>query len=369
MRPTIAEISLPRLRANYRAIKQLVGDTVAVMAVVKANAYGHGAEEVARALAAEGAPWFGVCCVEEAVELRQAGITQPILLLSGFWPGQEEQIVIHGLVPAVFEETSLLRLEEEGRRRGTVLPFHLKVNTGLGRLGLDPSELGGFLNTLHACRHVCLDGLLTHFASADAPSPEQSLSQTEMFQRALGELRRAGIEPRLLHAAGTAAIARFPSAHGNLVRPGIGLYGYVPGGGSALQGLQPVLSLKSRIMSLRAVPAGTPLGYGATHTTAAGARIACVPAGYADGINRLLSNRGRALVRGQAVPIVGRVSMDLTLLDVTAVSGASAGDEVVFIGRQADAEITAEQVAQWAETICYELLCNISRRVPRVYLR
>lgn len=388
MRPTVAEISLPRLCANYRAIRQVVGDGVAIMAVVKANAYGHGAEQVARALAAEGAAWFGVCSVEEGIALRHAGITQPILLLSGFWPGQENYIVSEHLVPAVFDEEQLLRLEEAARGRNRALPlpfplpFHLKVNTGMGRLGVDVDALGGFLARLGTCRHVRLDGLLTHFASADVPAAEQTLWQIEMFQRVLGELRRAALEPRFIHAANTAALLRFPAARWNMVRPGIGLYGYAPvgtwlsaGPGAGQAGgllpvpveLQPVLSLKSGIMSLRSAPPGTPLGYGATYVTSTAAQIACVPAGYADGINRLLSNRGLALVRGQTVPIVGRVSMDLTLLDVSAVEGASLGDEVTFIGRQGDAEITAEQVAAWAGTIPYEILCNISPRVPRTY--
>jgi alanine racemase len=367
MRPTVAEISIPRLLANYRAIRSEVGESVAVMAVVKANAYGHGAEEVSRALAAEGAAWFGVCSVEEASPLRRAGITQPILVLSGFWPGQQEQVYAERLVPAIFDEEQLALLEAEGRRRSTVLVFHLKVDSGMGRLGVDPAALPAFLKRLRACRHVCLDGLLTHFASADAPSPDQTLSQLAVFERIGAELAQAGFPPRWVHAAATTALVRFPASRGNLVRPGIGLYGYSPGVTNLP--VSAVLVLKSRIMSVREVPPGTPLGYGASYVTPGPARIACVPAGYADGINRLLSNRGKALVRGRHAPIVGRVNMDLTLLDVSQVPGAAPGDEAVLIGRQGQAEVTAEDVAAWAQTIPYEILCNISPRVPRVYLR
>lgn len=365
-RPTFAEISLTRLAENLQAVRACVGDGVEVMAVVKANAYGHGVEQAARALASAGADWFGVTGAGEAAELRRAGIEHPILLLSGFWPGEEEAIATLRLAPAIFSDEQLRLLNAEGERRGAVLPFHLKINTGMTRLGLDPDQLPGFLEQVRLCRSVRLDGLMSHFASAENPDETQSLEQMAVFQRVCGTARAAGFQPRFFHLANSAGLARFPESRHNLVRPGLALYGYQsPGHGLKLT---PALSLHSRIMSVRAVPAGTPIGYGAGYVARQASRIAAVPAGYADGINRRLSNRGHALVRGCCAPIVGRVSMDLTLLDVTAIDGASPGDAVVFIGRQGRREVTAADHADWAGTIPYEILCNLGPRVPRIHL-
>lgn len=365
-RPTFAEISLTRLADNFRAVRACVGDGVEVMAVVKANAYGHGAEPVARALALAGANWFGVTGAGEAAELRRAGIEQPILLLSGFWEGEEEAIVTLGLVPAIFSDEQLRLLNAEGERRATVLPFHLKVNTGMTRLGLDPQEVAGFLERVRACPHVRLEGLMSHFASAEEPDETQSREQMAMFCGVREQLLAAGFQPRFSHLANSAGLARFPESRANLVRPGLALYGYQPP--AKRLDLAPALSLHSRIMGVRAVKAGAAIGYGAGYVARQAARIAAVPAGYADGINRQLSNRGHALVRGRRAPIVGRVSMDLTLLDVTAIEAVSAGDPVVFIGRQGGLEVTAGDHALWAGTIPYEILCNIGHRVPRAHV-
>jgi alanine racemase len=365
-RPAWAEVSLATLRENFRAIRRHVGPGVEVVGVLKANAYGHGAEAVARALAAEGAAWFGVTSAAEALPLRRAGLSQPVLLFSGFWPGEEELLADHGLVPFLFDAGQLQRLEDYGRRHDKSLPFHLKIDTGMGRLGLDPADLPAFLEALGRCRHARLEGLCTHFASADEAGGEQTRRQIERFGGARRQVEQQGFHPRWLHMANSAGLARFPESHGTMVRPGIALYGYQSC--ASPPAVKPVLALKSRVMSVRAMPAGAPLGYGATYVTAAAARIAAVPAGYADGIPRLLSSRGRALVRGCAVPIVGRVSMDLTLLDVTAVPGVQPGDPVVFVGRQGEAEITADEPARLAGTVPYEILCGIGVRLPRVYV-
>ena len=363
MRPTWAEVSLKRLRENFRRIRARVGAGVEVMAVVKADAYGHGAPAAARALAEEGAAWFGVCSVEEAIELRSAGITPPIFLLSGFWKGEEETLAEHGLVPAVHDPGQLDLLETKN------LSFHLKVDTGMGRLGVAEKDLEQALARITRLGPARMEGLCTHLASADQPGDAAARQQTDeqlaRFRAVQAAVERTGLRPRWVHLANSAALATRRDTWGNLVRPGIALYGCLSCPNDL--GLEPVLSLKSRIVSLRDVPAGAPLGYNARYVAPGPQCIAAVAAGYADGVNRALSNRGSGLVRGRRAPIVGAVSMDLTLLDVTAVPGAEVGDEVTYIGRDGGQEITAAEVAALAGTVPYEILCHISKRVPRVY--
>jgi len=365
-RPTWAEVSLARLRENFGAVRALVGPNVRILAVVKANAYGHGAVEVARTLATEGADWFGVTSVGEALPLRRSGLNQPILLLSGFWPGEEEALVDYELTPSVSSEDQLRLLEQYSAKYRLRLPFHLKVDTGFRRLGVPVSEAARFLERLRTCKYVRLEGLYTHLASAEEATLDQTREQLELFARVREQVEQAGFHPRLVHAANSAALGRCPESHGTMVRPGLALYGYqlcvMP-----LQ-LHPALSLKSRVLALRWVSQGDPVGYGGSYVAPARALVATVCAGYADGVNRALSNRGRAVVRGSFAPVLGRVSMDYTLLDVTAIAGVEVGDEVVLIGCQGAAQITAADVAELAGTIPYEILCNIGARVPRVYL-
>lgn len=317
------------------------------MAVVKAGAYGHGATQIARTLAAEGVPWFGVTTVAEARELRAAGITQSILLLSGFVPGEEDQLAEHRLVPAVYDAAQVAVLESRG------LPYHVKVDTGLARLGFDA-------NAVVTGPHM--EGLLTHLASADQPRARQ---QTDQQIRKFADLR-ARFSTRWIHLANSAALATRTDCWGNLVRPGLALYGYLAC--PSEMDLRPVLSFKARVLSIRDVPAGTPLGYGARYVTPGPARIAVIGAGYANGLSRLLTNRGHALVRGRRCPMVGAVSMDLTMLDVTAVADAAVGDVATLIGEDGGERITAHDVAALTETIPYEVLCQIGNRVPHVYI-
>ena len=364
------EVSLARLRSNFRALRALVGPKIQILAVLKADAYGHGAVEVAGALAEEGADWFGVTCAAEALPLRQAGLTQPILLFSGFWPGEEELLLDQRLTPTVFDEQHLKLLDACARKRGVRLPVHLKVDTGMVRLGMAASELATFLALLRTCTHLQLEGLYTHMASAEQPSLEQTRQQLELFGRARQQVQEAGFHPPHIHLANSTALARCPESWGTMVRPGLALYGYQLCESTLERGLEvaPVLSLKSRLLALRWVPKGTAVGYGASYVAPARARIATVGAGYAEGVNRALSNRGRALVRGCFAPVVGRVTMDYTLLDVTAIPNVEVGDEVVFIGCQGTTEITATEIAECAGTIPYEILCNIGPRVPHLYL-
>jgi alanine racemase len=367
LRPTRAEISLGNLRHNFEVIRGLVGPDVAVMGVVKANAYGHGAEEAAAVFERAGAAWLGVALPEEGAALREAGIGLPVLCLGGFWDGQESLLLDYDLTPAVYRPDQVERLDAEAGRRGATASYHLKVDTGMGRLGVPPGTLGDFLDRVARLRRVSCDGLMTHFPSADVPElADFTRGQIARYGDALEALRRHGLEPRWRHLANGAGTHAFPEGRGNLVRPGAVLYGLkrdvlAPVGPDLA--LRPVMRVVTRIEHLKTVPEGTPLGYGCTFTTARRSAIATVPAGYADGVRRGLSNRGHMSVRGRLAPVVGRVSMDLTILDVTDVPGVELGDEVVLFG---GGGISVEDVAEAAGTISYEITCGISPRVPRV---
>jgi alanine racemase len=370
-RPTWAEISLPALVSNYRTLKKHVGENVEVMAVVKADAYGHGAVQCARALEEANADWFGVALAEEGIALREAGITRPIFCLSGFYRGQGEAVVAYLLTPAIYHLEAAEELNERARAVGRIINFHLKVDTGMGRLGIAVSEVAEFARHLQRFKFLKLDGLLTHFAEAEALESDYTEQQIERYCDALRVLHEIGFTPAYQHLANSAAMHAHRSAWGNLVRSGAGVYGLtrdilapVP---EAFE-VQPVLSLHSRVIFLKTVPAGTSLGYGRIFTTQRESRIATLPIGYADGLRRVLSNQGRVIVRGCLAPIVGRVSMDLTLVDVTDVPDVALGDEVVLIGERNGLRITVEDIAEQCETISYEIVCGISDRVPRVYV-
>ena len=373
-RPTWAEVSLSALTENYLRLKRHLaadGQVRPLMAVVKANAYGHGATECARALEAVGADWFGVALVEEAVELRQAGIRSPMFCLGGFWRTQGELIVEHDLTPALFRMDLAEELNECAKAAGRVASFHLKVDTGMGRLGVQLSELAEFASALRSLNHINLDGVLTHFADADGLETDYTEGQISRFNKAVSILRELGFQPTWLHMANSAGLHAYPEAHGNLARAGAAMYGLVRDVLSPRLEplpLKPVLALKSRIVLLKTVPAGTSLGYGCTFTTARESRIATLPIGYADGFHRAHSNNGRVIVRGWFAPVVGRVSMDLTVLDVTDVPSVELGDEVVLLGAQQGLRISAEDLAAEVGTISYEILTSISGRVPRIYV-
>lgn len=371
-RPTWAEISLPALAHNYRTLKSHVGENVQVMAVVKADAYGHGAVECARALEASNADWFGVALAEEGITLREAGITRPIFCLSGFYRGQAEAVVAYFLTPAIYHLAAAEELNERARAVGRTINFHLKVDTGMGRLGIAVSEVAEFARELRRFQFLKLDGLLTHFAEAEALESDYTERQIEQYCDALRVLHESGLTPTYQHLANSAGLHAHRSAWGNLVRSGACIYGItrdilapVP---ESLD-VHPVMSLHSRVIFLKTVPAGTSLGYGCIFTTARESRIATIPIGYADGLRRALSNQGRVIVRDCFAPIVGRVSMDLTLIDVTDVPEVALGDEVVLIGQRDELQITAEDIAAQCDTVSYEIVCGISDRVPRVYVR
>jgi len=347
-----------------------MGAGVAIMPAVKADAYGHGAIACARALETAGAEWFGVALPEEGFTLRNAGITTPILSLGGFWEGQEESIVAHGLTPAVFRPDLLERLNRAARAASLVVDYHLKVDTGMGRLGVQHADLRGFLDAAARFESVRLDGVMTHLASADYQDKNEfTVQQMSLFETAVELVRSRGHRPSWVHEANSAGAHAYPSSRGNLVRLGGVLYGLwrdVTDRSIEPLDWRPVMSLRARIVLLKTVQAGAPLGYGGTFVTSRESRIATLAIGYEDGLRRALSNQGNVIVRKQLAPIVGRVSMDLTLVDVTDVKDASVGDEAVIIGSQGSIRITAEEIAAQIGTLSYEVTCGIGDRVPRV---
>lgn len=371
-RPTWAEIDLEALASNFRVIRKHVGPGVKVMAAVKANAYGHGAVECARRLEREGVDWFGVALPEEGIELRSAGITKPILCLGGFWAGQEALCLQGDLTPVVYRPDMVESLNSAARDSGVVADVHLKVDTGMGRLGVRADALPEFCDTLKGCHNIRLDGLMTHLAAADDPSREDfTKAQLDRFAQAASVLRECGFTPTYIHGANSAAAFALPESRGNMVRPGATLYGFVrdvlPANIPAPP-LRPVMSVRSRIMLLKQVDKGEKLGYDCTYETGRKSLIATLPIGYDDGYPRALSNRGQVIVRGKFAPVVGRVSMDLTLIDVTDVADISLNDQVTLLGIEGELVITAEEIAGLAGTISYEIACGISNRVPRLYL-
>ncbi len=371
-RPTWAEIDLDSLAFNFRSVKKFIGDDIKVMAVVKAEAYGHGAVECARLLEREGIDWFGVALPQEGVELRESGIRKLILCLGSFWEGQEELLLDNHITPVIFDIRKAALFDRAAMGRGAVADIHIKIDTGMGRVGVRPDELGGFIDRLAVMRNIRVAGLMTHFAAADNASEDWFTElQIERFESAVAKFRARGFNPIYLDLANSPGAIAHPASRGNLVRLGGILYGLgddVLPPGAEKPALRPVMSLHTRIAHLKTVPAGESLGYGRTFVTARDSRIATLPIGYQDGLPRSLSNVGEVIVRGQTAPIVGRVSMDWTIIDVTGVSGTAVDDEVLIVGESGPALIKAETVARLADTISYEITCGISKRVPRIYV-
>jgi len=374
-RPTWAEIDLNNLAANFNRIKQRVSPSARVMAVVKANAYGHGAVECARRLSREGADWFGVALPEEGVELRASGITQSVLCLGGYWPGQAAACIQNRLTPVVYRLDMIEALNQAAANAGVVTDVHVKVDTGMGRLGVRFDELSEFVGALDRFRNVRIDGIMTHLAAADEDMCEPlTRDQIRRFEDAVVVFRDRGFHPTYIHLANSAGVFGHREAWGNLVRPGGVLYGLwrdvLPLSTSNPE-LLPVMSLHSRICLLKWVPPGETIGYGCTFEASRRSLIATLPIGYHDGYMRGLSNRAHVLVRGMYAPVVGRVSMDLTLIDVTNVTGVEIDDEVTLLGRDrqnAELKVTAEDLARIVGTLSYEVTCGVAERVPKVYV-
>ncbi|NJD37394.1 MAG: alanine racemase [Geobacter sp.] len=372
-RPTFAEIDLEALRANVGVIRRSVPSRAAVLAVVKADAYGHGFLEISRELERQGVDAFGVAFLAEAIQLRKSGIDKPILLLGGIYPGQERKCVGFGISSAVFSLDQLKAFDLAAGKLYRKALVHLKVDTGMGRLGIPYDQVPALLDALKLLPNIYLEGVLSHFASADELDESGQYftrQQAERFSWAVEQVRKAGFAPRYIHIANSAGALLNDYLFCNLVRPGIALYGALPS--PDFQGrltLQPVMRLKSKIAMLKWVEPSTPISYGRRFTAEQRTLIASVPVGYADGYPRALTNKGQALVRGQRARVSGTVCMDWLMLDVTHIPGVTVGDEVTLMGEDRQGNrVFAEELAEWAGTIPYELFCGISKRVPRVYL-
>ena len=368
-RPTVAEIDLRALAYNYRQLRKSVPKSAKILGVVKADAYGHGALPISLELERLGVEYLGVAISDEGIALRKGGVRTPILVLGGvFSPEDAERFLQFHLTPVVFEKGSLKHLSKVAEKSRKKLTVHIKVDTGMGRLGSPMTSLADFLKEVKRSPGIETEGILSHFAMTDEDGGTFSRGQWERFQEAVALAKAMGVRFRYLHMANSGNLAASPSYVGNLVRPGIMIYGSYPAPRfRGMMNLRPVMTLKTCIHFLKAVSPGAGISYGCTFVTKKESLIATLPIGYADGYPYDLSNSGEVLIRGKRAPVVGRVCMDLIMVDATHIPGVSLGDEVVVIGKQGRDEITAEEIAAKARSIPYEILCSIGKRVPRVY--
>src|SRR5437667_5438366 len=388
-RPVWAEDSLGALANNLTAIRNYVNPPGEkrkaprkILSIVKGNGYGHGGPQVAKALERAGSDWFGVTCTDEGIAVREAGARKPILVLTGFVAGEGAGLRKHDLTAVVHRCDQLPLLERAARRGRGHASFHLKIDTGMNRLGIAPSDVDCFAQQLGKCKHLRLTGIFSHFASSgvftDTAAGKQTREQEERFYAALDRLPALGIDPGLVHLANSAAIVSRPETWADLVRPGAILYGYHPGYDPAekreeaekLLPLEPVMSLHTKIINIRNVAAGEAVGYSSKFLTNRPSKIAVLAAGYGDGIHRSLGNKGHVLVRGKCAPIVGIVSMDASMIDVTDIEGVEVGDVATIYGTDNCGQvILANRVARSIGTVTSDLLCAVSQRVERIYVR
>jgi len=378
-RATVAEIHLPNLRHNVQALRTLLKPDVQLMAVVKADAYGHGALPCTRAVLDAGADTLGVGIVAEGIELREQGIQAPIQVLVGIFPDEVDDLIQHNLTTTLHSRSLAETLSQRAGLLGKEVGVHIKVDTGMGRLGVAPDQLPGLVEFIAGLKNIRIESIFTHFSSADNEDPAFTQNQIERFQSALDQLTKAKFNIPLAHCANSAALLQFPESQYDLVRPGICLYGALPAPGLATViesltaknkkfSLRPVMQWKTRILTINSLPKGSPVSYGKKFVTQRDSRIATLPVGYADGLERLLTHRMQVLVRGHKVPQVGTICMDMCMMDVTDIAEAQEGDEVVLFGQQGKESITVDAMAAQAGTISYEILCGVGKRVPRIYL-
>ena len=366
--PAVATIDLTALAHNLFQLRRLLSPGCDIMAVVKANAYGHGAVEISQTLIRQGVVLLAVFSIEEGIALRQAGITVSIVILGPIFREQLEDLFAHRLTPVVSDLSTLTALEKYTAQGSSPYPIHLKIETGMGRLGLTQDELEAVIAKHTFPSSLRLEGLMSHLADSDGLDPDSTNQQITRFDQAITAIHEEGFSVPMIHLSNSAGIVRFPSAHYSLVRPGIMLYGYhtLPRTVQAPD-LRPVLSLATRIAQLRLIQPGETVSYNRTFMAKRPTRIAVLPIGYADGVSRQLSNRGQVLIRGQRAPIVGIVCMDMVMVDVTEIPDVTVGEKVVLIGEQGRERITARDIAEWTGTISYEVLCAISSQIPRLY--
>ena len=371
-RPTWASIDLNNLAFNFHSTKNFIGQNLKYMAVVKADAYGHSSVQCAQRLEAEGIDWFGVALPEEGVELRNSGIKKPILCLGGYWHGQEKLLLNNDLTPVIYQIEKAVSFNRTANECGTIAGVHIKIDTGMGRIGVRFDEVTEFAEKLKAFKNIKVEGLMTHFAAADDLSENIFTDlQIKRFKESVAIFESKGFHPVYKDLANSPGAIIHERSRENMVRLGGVLYGL---GDDILPkevkkpNLKPVLSLFTRIAHLKGVPRGETLGYSRTFRTQQDSLIATIPIGYEDGLPRVLSNKARVLINGSFAPVVGRISMDWAIVDVTEISNVKLEDEVVIIGEQHSLRITAEELAQKSGTISYEITCGINRRVTRKYV-
>ena len=368
-RPTRILIDLGAIEHNYFKIREMVPSDTRILAVVKADAYGHGAIEVSKTLEALGCDMLGVALCEEGMELRNAGIRLPIVVLSGVYKGQLEAVVEYSLTPVLFDIELAHDLNNTALQLNKKIKVHIKIDTGMGRLGLLEHEIPAFFDKLRKLHNIELEGVLSHFAEADEEDKGFSEEQIRRFREAIGKIESSGTNIPMKHMANSAGIVSLPSSWFNLVRPGIMLYGSYPAEDFKSKiDLLPAMNLSTRIEHLKSVPKGFSVSYGRTFVTNRRSLIATIPIGYGDGYLRSFSGKADVLVKGKRAPVIGRVCMDLTMVDVTDIPDVKVGDGVVLLGKDNNEEITAEELANYAGTIPYEIYCTINQRVPRKYV-
>ena len=367
LRPTRAEIDGSALAHNLARVCARVDPRCRILAVVKADAYGHGAVLAARSLVEAGAWGLAVSLVEEALELRVAGIATPVVVLGGVVPGSESLLVRHHLRPVVWTIEHLERVAAAATQVGAAVSVHLKIDTGMSRLGALPSELAPLMEWLRrdGGQRVFLEGVMTHLACADDPADETGDRQIETFSACLGTLTAAGLTPTLRHVCNSAGLMRLPKGHFDMVRPGVALYGAASSDAVLLDDLRPAMAFHSRVVGLRRLPAGARVSYGGRHLLTRDSVLAIVPVGYGDGYMRGVSGRAEMLVRGARCPVLGNVTMDVCMVDVTDIQPVAEGEQVTLFGRQGDTSIHVHEVAAWAGVLPYEIMCAVSKRVPR----
>jgi len=361
------EVNLGNIASNIRYIRSLVGKRVKIIAVVKADAYGHGSVPVSRVLIKNGADILAVANIDEALELREGGILCPILLLNYTEHNRLKDLLKNRITQTIFDIDSARALSTAAEKMNRIATVHIKVDTGMGRLGILPEDVVKYVKKILNFSGLKIEGILSHLSSA-AEDYTYTLQQFKKFKAVLEELKKAGIEIPVQHIANSTAILAYPQMHLNAVRPGIVIYGVSPWGlKRKCRFLRPAMSFKTKIVSLKEVPEGTGISYGRTFITGRRSVIADIPIGYAQGYDRNLSNKAEVLVKGRRVPLIGRVCMDQCLVDVTDVPGVKVGDEVVLFGRQGREEISVEELAGWTGTIGYEVVATVGRLVPRIY--
>jgi alanine racemase len=368
MTPNHVTIDLGAIRHNFGEIKRLVGPRTGIIAVIKSDAYGHGLIPVAQALEHEAPAYFAVFELEEALALRNVGCSVPILILMGISREEAPVVVEHGFTVSLFRNDIAEELSRVALEQGKTVPVHVKVDTGMTRLGVLWSDVSVFLKKVGILKGLRLEGVFSHLAVADEPENAFTDEQVQRFERVVEEATKRNLCTRAVHLSNSAAIVRGIGLHFRLVRPGIALYGSLPAAGLGPDlSLTPAMTFSSKVIRVETVGPHTPISYGCTHTTERTATIATIPVGYDDGFNRLLTNQGEVLIHGKRAPVVGRVCMNLTMIDVTSVKGVAVGDEVVLLGSQGEERITGEELARKTGTISYEIYCTLGKSNRRSY--